>query len=149
MLEIAPNDYEFLPSMLPQFNYSVKDVEVFKAKVDGLKINTKTVHYREMGEGRFSVDLGQQNLKNVVVELDGVEIPFDQTGLENVVIEDKSSATAYHIPEGHCYIYHPSYKVSEMSSHQVSTRELMPTILQNFAVDVPSYSQKQSINILS
>ena len=65
------------------------------------------------------------------------------------MIEDKSSATAYHIPEGHCFIYHPSYKTSEMSLHQVSTRELMPTILQNFAVDVPSYAQRPSINILT
>jgi hypothetical protein len=102
-----------------------------------------------MSAGRFSIDLGQQNLKTVLVELDGVEVTFDQTGLENVMIEDKSSATAYHIPEGHCFIYHPSYKASEMSLHQVSTRELMPTILQNFAVDVPSYAQRPSINILS
>jgi len=149
MLGIAPNEYEFLPSMLPQFNYSVKDSEAFKSKIEGLKINTKPFQYREMSAGRFSIDLGQQNLKTVLVELDGVEVTFDQTGLENVMIEDKSSATAYHIPEGHCFIYHPSYKASEMSLHQVSTRELMPTILQNFAVDVPSYAQRPSINILT
>lgn len=146
---IAPNDYEFLPSMLPQFNYFVKDAQGFKQQLDTLKINDKSVYYRDLGEGRFSIDLGQQNLKSTTIELAGKAIPIEDSGLENVVIEDKSSATAYHIPEGHCYIYHPSFQKSEISKEQVSTQEIMPTLLQNFAVDIPDYAKKPSINILS
>ena len=117
--------------------------------MDTLRINGKVVQYRELGEGRYSIDLGRQNLKETTVELGGEAIPFDKTGLENVVIEDKSSATAYHIPEGHCYIYHPSFTESNVSEHQVSTCEIMPTLLQNFAVKIPSYAKKPSKNILS
>lgn len=149
LLNIASNDFEFLPSMLPQFNYFVKDEKGFKEKINQLTINGKSIHYRELGEGRFSLDLGQQNLKETTVELNGKAYSLDQTGLENTVIEDKSSATAYHIPEGHCYIYHPSFKASAISKHQVSTREIMPSILQNFNVDLPSYAAKPSEHILS
>lgn len=146
---VGANDFEFLPSMLPQFNYSVKDAEAFKQKLDTLKINGNQVQYRDLGENRFSIDLGQQNLKETTIELDGKAIAFDQTGLENVVIEDKSSATAYHIPEGHCFIYHPSYEDSKMSDQQVSTRAFLPTFLKNFEVEVPGYAEKPSLSILS
>lgn len=149
MFGVDSDGFETLPCMLPQFNYDVKDAESFKAKLDTFKVNGKNVYYRDMGEGRFSIDLGQQNLKTTEIEVGGNVIAFDLTGLENVVIEDKSSATAYHIPEGHCYIYHPSFGASEMSKHQVSTREIMPTVLQNFGVKVPDYAQKPSQNILS
>ena len=146
---IAPNEYEFLPSMLPQFNYFVKDAEGFKKQLDSFKVNDKQVHYRDLGEGRFSIDLGQQNLKTTGVEINGEAVSLEDSGLENVVIEDKSSATAYHIPEGHCYIYHPSFKHSKVNEEQVSTREIMPTILENFGVKVPDYAEKPRLTILS
>jgi hypothetical protein len=146
---IAKDDFIFLPSMLPQFNYFVKDGEGFAAQLETMRVNDKKVHFRDLGEGRFSIDLGQQNLTSTEVILNGKVLLLDQTGLKNVVIEDKSSATAYHIPEGHCFIYHPSFKKSAISSHQVSTQEIMPTILQNFAVHIPSYAAHPSQTILT
>jgi predicted AlkP superfamily phosphohydrolase/phosphomutase len=146
---IAPNEYEFLPSMLPQFNYFVKDAEGFKKQLDTFKVNDKQVHYRDLGEGRFSIDLGQQNLKTTGVEINGEAVSLEDSGLENVVIKDKSSATAYHIPEGHCYVYHPSFQPSKVNEQQVSTREIMPTILENFGVPVPDYAEKPRLTILS
>ncbi len=145
---IAKDDFTFLPSMLPQFNYFVKDSEGFAAQLETLRVNDKKVHFRDLGEGRFSIDLGQQNLKSTEISLNGGVLPLDQSGLKNVVIEDKSSATAYHIPEGHCFIYHPSFQKSAIHSHQISTQEIMPTILQNFAVEIPSYAAHPSQTIL-
>lgn len=146
---IEPNDYRFLPSMLPQFNYFVKDAERFKKQLDTMKINDHLVNYRDLGEGRFSIDLGQQNLKTTAIELNDVAVSLDDSGLENVMIEDKSNATAYHVPEGHCYIYHPSFGHSVMSEMQVSTREIFPTILDNFSVSIPDYAEKPTETILS
>ncbi len=146
--KIDKSDFQFLPSMLPQFNYFVKDAIGFRTQLETLTINGKKVHFRELGEGRFSLDLGQQNLKTTEITINGQPISLDITGLKNVVIEDKSSATAYHIPEGHCFIYHPSFQKSAVHSHQVSTQEIMPTILQNFAVEVPHYAVKPSQTIL-
>lgn len=143
------NEFEFLPSMLPQFNYFVKDATAFKRQLDTLKVNGKQVQYREMGEGRFSIDLGQQNLKTTAIELNGKAIALEDSGMKNVVIEDKSSATAYHIPEGHCYIYHPSMSSSAVHEEQVSTRELLPTLLENFGVPIPAYAVKPRRTILT
>lgn len=146
---ISKDDFAFLPSMLPQFNYFVKDADSFAAQIETLRVNDKKVHFRNLGEKRFSIDLGQQNLKSTEVMLNGEVLAFDKSGLKNVVIEDKSSATAYHIPEGHCFIYHPSFQKSAINSHQVSTQEIMPTILQNFAVDIPAYAARPSQTILT
>jgi predicted AlkP superfamily phosphohydrolase/phosphomutase len=114
-----------------------------------MKINDHLVNYRDLGEGRFSIDLGQQNLKTTAIELNDVAVSLDDSGLENVMIEDKSNATAYHVPEGHCYIYHPSFGHSVMSEMQVSTREIFPTILDNFSVSIPDYAEKPTETILS
>ena len=80
--------------------------------------------------------------------MDRKVIPIEHSGLENVEIQDKSNSTAYHIPEGHFFVYHPSYGKSEISREQVSTQQIMPTILENFAVQVPGYAQKPNLSIL-
>jgi len=81
--------------------------------------------------------------------LNGKSLSLEDSGMENVVIEDKSSATAYHIPEGHCYIYHPGMSSSAVHKEQVSTRELLPTLLENFGVPIPEYAVKPRRTILT
>lgn len=149
MLGFTSDEFEFLPSMLPQFNYLVKNEDVFVEKIESLKINGASIKYRALGEGRFSLDLGQPNLKETTITLNEKIIDLDISGLENVIIEDKSSATAYHIPEGHCYIYHPSYVKSEMQNEQISTLEFLPTFLQNFALEIPEYAVKPNDHIIN
>ena len=148
---IEPGEYELLPSMLPQFNYEVKAGKSaeFKQKLDSMTINGIPAKYRDLGSDRFSLDFGQQNLKSVEIKIDDQIVVFDQSGLKNVEIEDKSNATAYHIPEGHLFVYHPSFGTSEMSEHQVPTCELVPTFLKNFNVEIPDYAVAPSEHLLS
>lgn len=148
LFDVAANDFEFLPSMLPQFNYFVKDAEKFKTKLESMKINGAEVKFRDLGENRFSLDLGQQNLKETKIAIGDRALEIGDTGLENVVIEDKSSATAYHIPQGHFFVYHPSFGPSEYNKEQLNTCEILPTFLKNYGVKVPDYAQKPSDHIL-
>ncbi|MFT4601099.1 MAG: hypothetical protein ACI857_001277 [Arenicella sp.] len=146
--DIESSDFEFLPSMLPQFNYFVKNEEKFKQMMGTFKINGNDITTRYLGENRFSIDLGQQNLKECKIELNGKPLNIEDSGLENVVIEDKSSATAYHIPQGHFFVYHPSFQKSDIITDQLNTCEIMPTFLKNYGIELPSYAQKTSEHIL-
>ena len=148
LFDMDNNAFKFLPSMLPQFNYFVQDEDKFRQLIDTFKINGNAISYRYMGENRFSLDLGQQNLKKSEIELNGEKVVFEDSGLENVLIEDKSSATAYHIPEGHFFVYHPSFKKSDILTTQLNSCEIFPTFLQNFGIQLPTYTQKASEHIL-
>ena len=70
---------------------------------------------------------------------DGQPIAFADLGLHNVEIEDKSDANAYHIPQGCLIIYDPKNAAPKPVRPDISTLELAPAILKNFAVRIPEY----------
>lgn len=144
---LSKEDFQVKPAMLPQFNYEINSDKAadFEKKLGTLKINNYPVSYRNLGNNRFSLDFGHQNLKSVIVELEGKNIPVDDSGLHNVEIEDRSSATAYHIPEGHFFVYHPSFRKSANHTTALPTCEIAPSILANFSLAVPGYMKKASV----
>ena len=148
--DLQPGDFEVPVAMLLQFNYKVNDgkLEAFKTALEGMRINGNRVIWRDLGFGKISIDMGQANLKEVDLVVNGKHIAFAESGLENVEIEDKSSATAYHIPEGHQFVYHPSFGKQGMAETGVSTIALAPTLLQNFSAPVPEYMTAPAASIL-
>ena len=118
MFGIETDGFRVMPAMVPQFNFFVDDREKFIAQLKTLTINGEPVSFREKESGFFSLDLGHQNLKSIDIQLGGKTVSLDQTGLENTIIQDKSTSTAYHIPEGHLYSYHPS--MTMRSKHNLS-----------------------------
>jgi hypothetical protein len=62
--------------------------------------------------------------------------------MENVKIQDRCGATAYHIPQGSFIIYAPAKGLNGNDVAKVSTTEIAPTILRNFNVAVPDYMKK-------
>lgn len=136
--------YTVLPAMVPQFNYLVAPDHQsdFENKLQSLTINGESVAYKKMENGRFSIDLKFKNLKSVLIQLNGLEVPLEQSGLTNEEIEDKSSTTAYHVPEGHLFTYHPSLKNSVISEVQMPTTDILPILLNNFNVPLKSYMNK-------
>ena len=110
-LGVHSADCEVLPAMVPQFNYRViEKAEEFEETLKQVTINGNDINYRRAESGFFSIDLGQRNLSSVNLEVKGKAVPYESSGLKNTVIEDMSSASAYHIPQGHLWSYHPSYQ---------------------------------------
>lgn len=134
-------DYEVLPAMIPQYNFKITEANrlSFLGNLNNLKINNKLVVYRELSQGHFSIDLGHANLKDIEVLLDGKLVNIKELGLDNVEIEDKSGATAYHIPEGHLFSYHPSNKSTGLIDSQLLTCDIAPIILNNYGVKLNGY----------
>jgi len=63
-------------------------------------------------------------------------------GIENVKIQDRCGATAYHIPQGSLIIYAPATGMNGKDVTTISTTDIAPAILRNFNVAVPAYMSK-------
>ena len=110
-LGVDSADCEVLPAMVPQFNYRmIGNAQEFEETLKHVTINGNAIHYRRAEAGFFSIDLGHRNLSSVNLVVKGEAVPYESSGLKNTVIEDMSSASAYHIPQGHLWSYHPSYQ---------------------------------------
>jgi hypothetical protein len=122
--------------------------EQFQHKLDTLSITGKPVSYKAEADGFFNIHLGNANLykEPPVAKFCGRTVEFHHLGLENVEIDDKSSTTAYHIPQGCLLIYDPcdpSLK-TKMGRAQISTLDIAPVILKNFFIQTPGYMKRSS-----
>jgi len=138
--------YELKPSMVPQFNVQVHidKRREFEEKLSGFRINGQSINFRQKAEGFYSLDIGFANLdeSKIKIEMMGEIIPLEHTGMQNVKIQDRCGATAYHIPQGALIIYAPSKGLNGNDVANVSTTEIAPTILRNFNIPVPDYMNK-------
>lgn len=145
-LGVGETGWEPRPAMLPQCNFFVHPGRVEQARLalGNLVIDGRPVTFREAVSGFFSVDFGHANLydKPQTALLGGREMTFEEMGLKNVEIEDKSGASAYHIPQGVLLVYDPADRAAKPSRTQVSTLELAPAILHNYSVPVPPYMRR-------
>lgn len=144
--KLGSGSYELKPSMVPQFNVQVhvdKRAE-FEDKLKTLRINDAGINYRQKAEGFYSLDIGIPNLdeSKIRIELLGELIPLQHSGMENVKIQDRCGATAYHIPQGSLIIYAPAKGLNGSDVTMISTTDIAPAILRNFNVEIPSYMKK-------
>ena len=143
---LGSGNYELKPSMVPQFNVSVHidKRNEFEEKLATFKINGQAINFRQKGEGFYSLDIGYANLdeSTIKIELMGQTIPLNLSGMENVKIQDRCGATAYHIPQGSLLIYAPAKGANGKDVTNISTKDIAPAILNNFNIAVPGYMSK-------
>ena len=146
LFELGINGYELRPSMVPQFNVQVHidKRKEFEEKLATFSINGQQIHCRLKGEGFYSLDIGFANMEDlsIQIQLMGRLIPLEHSGMENVKIQDRCGATAYHIPQGSLLIYAPGNDLNVKEVTSISTTEIAPSILRNFNVAVPGYMSK-------
>ncbi len=144
--DLGTNGYDLKPSMVPQFNVQihVDKRKEFEDKLATFRINGAQIQARQKAEGFYSLDIGLPNLNesNIKIELMGQVIPLEHSGMENVKIQDRCGATAYHIPQGSLIIYAPAKGLNGNDIATISTTDVAPTILRNFNVPVPAYMKK-------
>ena len=136
--------YKVMPAMVPQFNFVIGEnyIEQFEANLKKLTINGETVPYRKKDDNYFSVDFIFLNLKTINISVDNTHFSLEDSGLKNLTIDDKSSATAYHIPEGHLFSYHPKNKTSSFIKEQLPTCDILPILMNNFGINIKDYMNK-------
>lgn len=143
-LGLRREDWELRPAMFPQLNIRIASEQQranFEQIVKTLEINGVPIKSRAAADGFFSLDFGQENLSEIIVKIKGKEHSASETGINNVVIQDKVGVTAYHIPQGSMLIYDGQAEVVQGIS-QISTCDVCPAILQNFGITPPSYMNR-------
>jgi len=143
-LGLASGQWSLMPCMRPQVNLRVEEraAAPLRAALASLAIDGAPVVFRESEHGFFSLDFGQENLHmkpEACATLHGRAVSFEELGLANVEIEDKSGRTAYHVPNGALIVYDPDDRAPGAGRTQVSTLDLAPAILSSYSVPVPSY----------
>jgi len=141
---LQASDWEKRPSMLPRYNFFVTESRAaeFRKKVKTLVVDGRPVEVHEAVNNFFCIRLGHEDLyeKPQYVKLNGQEISFEDMGLINEEIEDKSNTTAYHIPQGSLFIYNPKdQRLKKTGRSKISTLDIAPTILNNFSIHMPEY----------
>jgi hypothetical protein len=143
---LGSGNYELRPSMMPQFNVQihVDRRKEFEEKVETLRISEEKINYRNKGEGVYCLDVGLNNVEEsqVKIELMGQDIPLHLSGLENIKIQDRCGATAYHIPQGSLLIYPSLNGSKDKGIPTISTTDIAPAILNNYNIKLPGYMSK-------
>jgi hypothetical protein len=144
-LGLEPSDYEQRPAMAPVINVIIAEskIQKFTLAISKLTINDKSITNitQELGHGFFEFNFERwQNYQGPeYVNLGGSSIPFAQMGIENKAYEENVFNTADHIPQGVMFSYDPKHKVANRQRTQISTLDIAPSILHNFAIPIPSY----------
>lgn len=139
---LGEGEWSQRPAMAPEVSVFVSPDRVgdFRSSISRICIAGEKLQCHEREHGFFVLALGQENLPGDVtgVEFDGRRLPFAQVGFENVVIEDQSNSTAYHIPEGILLVCGSDTQPSTERTF-LRTTELAPAILRFLAVPAPEY----------
>lgn len=141
------SEWERRPAMEPQVNVTVPLAKVtgFVEELRALEIGGKPVPI-EVNEGFVSMTFGQPNLRDDLASVSarGAEVTIERLGLSHVDIEDLSTSSAYHIPQGRLYIYDPKQPAPAASPTLVSTRDIAPSLLKNYGIAAPDYMKGTS-----
>ena len=136
--------------MLPRFAVIVsedKNEQLCKI-AQTLRVAGKKVKH-EMKDGGFHMfHFGMEDIadENAYIEFNNHRYTFDEAGLENTEIEDKSGSSGYHITSGLLMSYNPLGNGQGMLDDAIDTREIVPFILNQFDISRPSYMKKSTIN---
>ena len=143
-LGLKDTEWEKKPSMLPDYNFLVdaEKANQFRDNLESLSIDGAGVDWVNRGSNFFRISLGHENLDkgSRTIQLGDRHVSLESMGLENTRIEDESGTTAYHVPNGILLIHDPKTTVSSNKERpSVSTLEIAPAILKNYAIRVPPY----------
>jgi hypothetical protein len=132
-------------SMVPQVNLIVDGTRAayFRSRLGALAVGGRPIVFRESANGFFSIDFGHPNLSSDdCVGLDGQPIALQLLGLRNEPIQDSAGLSADHIPEGCLIVYDPRWHVHDGRRPEISTLDIAPSILRNYAVKTPGYMNR-------
>ena len=135
-------DWNTRPAMAPQSNFQVNSkADDLERALGDIKIAGNKIDFRRVDGAFFSLDFGQKNIREEdrIVVINDTAHSFEDAGLDNVEITDKSGCSAYHIPQGSMLVYDPTYSRQSDERISVSTTQLAPTILSQLDVSVPKY----------
>jgi hypothetical protein len=149
-LGLKSEDYEPKLAMSPQVMLSPKNdkVKIELNRLKNISINGKNIDVFETSTGDIRLEIILTNQNSLSVHDGDVEIDPKQIGIDNVHLQDASSAYAYHIPEGILLHYKPGHHAGAKNNQTwetVSALDFAPSLMKKFGRAIPSYMQKENL----
>ena len=125
-------NWERKPAMVPRFRPACvpKSGSRFRSEVEE-SLDFRRGRPFKKSDNFFSINLGHPNQKGKRAAYNGIEVEFDELGLDNQIIEDQTGATAYHVPTG-CLLIYGGRSVT--GSDAISTTDIHGAILKNYGL---------------
>ncbi len=145
-LGVPVGEWRLMPAMQPDVNVFVgRHRDALREKLRHLRIDGKPLRFEEDPANEFfSLIFGHVNLHDGDrrADLAGRPVPFEELGLEPVIIDDAAGTCAYHVPEGTLLIYRVDRRPQDAGRRRVSFLDLAPWLLENFCLPVPAYMHR-------
>ncbi len=145
-LGLQPADWAQQPAMVPNYSFLITNEDAmsrFRDRLSSFRIAGEALGYREKENGFFSIDFGHRNIQDQPqhADINGQTVTFEELGLRCVEIEDRTNASAYHVPEGSMFIYPAENIPLEGAREEVRTTQIAPSVLSAFGQPIPAYME--------
>lgn len=152
-LGVKTDEYEIKLAMSPQVMLSPKSEAVKEGlnKLKNIFVNGKNINVFETSTGDIRLEISLINQSSLDVYDGDMKIDPGQIGIDNVHLQDASSAYAYHIPEGILLHYKSGRNVEKQKDQTwqpASVLDFAPSLMKKFALQIPSYMQKENLFLL-
>lgn len=149
-LGLKSDDYEPKLAMSPQVMLTPKSdaVKTALSRLKKIFINGQHIDVFETSTGDIRLEIILINQSSLAVYDGDTQIDPKQIGIDNVHLQDASSAYAYHIPEGILLHYKPGHHAGhqrDQAWQPVSALDFAPSLIKKFARETPSYMQKENL----
>lgn len=146
-LGIPAADWSQQPAMVPNYSFQVTNensAAQLRSQLSSVRIADEPLGFREKENGFFSIDFGHRNIHELPQQavIDGEPIAFDELGLKCVEIEDRTNASAYHVPEGSMFVYPASGESPQNDRQKIRTTQIAPSVLSAFDQPIPAYMEE-------
>ncbi len=146
VLGLTPGDWEQRSGMWPDtcLRITPAHVESFNHQLRGLRIDHRPLDVKTTEDGFVRIRCGQANvaLETLAVELANGERVQPQTlGLDTVKIDDASSPTAYHIPEGVLLKFSAERRMGIEHATPMPTTGIAADVLRTLKISLPAHLQ--------
>jgi hypothetical protein len=141
-LGFAPEEWSQRPAMAPEVSLYVREdrAPALRSALAELRVGGAPLQTSERERGFFMIAAGHENLPPDLREalLGDRKIPLQHLGLENVAIEDQSTSSAYHVPEGSLLVYRAARAATPAGRPLVRSIDVAPAILRRLGVQPPA-----------
>jgi predicted AlkP superfamily phosphohydrolase/phosphomutase len=88
------------------------------------------------------------NIDDISIKYNNELVNSHDIGIKNIKLQDASASNAYHVPNGIMLVYNPK-SLSQKSKEipKISTKDICPSILENYEIKIPNYMSKDTFNI--
>lgn len=145
-LDLHASDWSQQPAMVPNYSFQVTNEDAaaqLRSKLHSLRIADEALGFREKENGFFRIDFGHRIIHDLPQQavVEGESIAFDTLGLKCVEIEDRTNASAYHVPEDSMFVYPAGDAATQTTRLKIRPTQIAPSVLSAFAQPIPTYME--------